>query len=223
MLVGAPKLAAAAVGLAVGLSTANAVESVTLGRAVHLDGAGRVSSSAYRADLVLGAAFPVGTTAGSGFLLALRPGLPSCLDTDADGLCDTQDNCPYIANSSQFDTDGDGIGDACDNCPVAANADQNDRDNDGIGDACDMDIDGDGVPNSSDNCPLVPNPGQRDTDGNGIGDECEDDPDHDGYANEVGAAAHDPNTHPGAAELCDGIDNNGDGQIDEGTGCEVCE
>lgn len=32
----------------------------------------------------------------------------------------------------------------------------------------------------------------------------------------------DPNIRPGAIELCDGRDNDGDGRIDEGTGCEVC-
>ena len=35
-------------------------------------------------------------------------------DTDGDGICDNQDNCPNTANPSQSDFDGDGIGDACD-------------------------------------------------------------------------------------------------------------
>ena len=41
----------------------------------------------------------------------------SCLlaaDNDSDGICDSLDNCPDIANADQSDLDGDGIGDMCD-------------------------------------------------------------------------------------------------------------
>jgi uncharacterized delta-60 repeat protein len=64
----------------------------------------------------------------------------TCTDTDKDGICDTQDNCPSVANADQKDTDGDGVGDACDNCPTVANANQvipvwyKDLDNDGYSD-----------------------------------------------------------------------------------------
>ncbi|MCG7928723.1 MAG: thrombospondin type 3 repeat-containing protein [Candidatus Thiodiazotropha lotti] len=36
------------------------------------------------------------------------------LDSDADGVGDTTDNCPVVANADQLDTDGDGVGDLCD-------------------------------------------------------------------------------------------------------------
>jgi Concanavalin A-like lectin/glucanases superfamily/Secretion system C-terminal sorting domain/Thrombospondin type 3 repeat len=36
------------------------------------------------------------------------------LDTDLDGITDSQDNCPLIANADQADSDHDGLGDACD-------------------------------------------------------------------------------------------------------------
>lgn len=38
-------------------------------------------------------------------------------DTDGDGVPDSIDNCPTVANPDQRDTDGDGIGDACDPTP----------------------------------------------------------------------------------------------------------
>ena len=45
------------------------------------------------------------------------------------------------------DLDGDGVVDTADNCPDLANADQSNIDRDGKGDACDPDIDGDGHAN----------------------------------------------------------------------------
>jgi CSLREA domain-containing protein len=38
-------------------------------------------------------------------------------DTDGDGVLDTVDNCPSVANPAQTDTDGDSTGDACDATP----------------------------------------------------------------------------------------------------------
>ncbi len=71
-----------------------------------------------------------------------------CVDTDGDGVCDPDDNCPLDSNQGQADADGDGVGDACDNCPNAANPGQHDSNGDGVGDACslaicDTDEDGD--------------------------------------------------------------------------------
>ncbi|MCP4510130.1 MAG: hypothetical protein GY826_27475, partial [Fuerstiella sp.] len=36
-----------------------------------------------------------------------------CLDSDADGVCDNDDNCPNTPNADQADADNDGVGDAC--------------------------------------------------------------------------------------------------------------
>jgi len=58
-------------------------------------------------------------------------------DRDADGVPDTQDNCPDVANANQSDEDGDGVGNVCDNCPATANTSQANSDGDGVGDACD--------------------------------------------------------------------------------------
>jgi len=46
------------------------------------------------------------------------------LDSDGDGIPDSVDNCPHVANPDQKDTDGDGVGDACDNCPTVYNPTQ---------------------------------------------------------------------------------------------------
>jgi pimeloyl-ACP methyl ester carboxylesterase len=66
-----------------------------------------------------------------------------------------------------------------------------------------LDIDNDGWPDFNDTCPYVPNPDQADSDGDGFGDACDCDPD-------------DPAVFPGAPEFCDGVDNNCNGQADEG-------
>ncbi len=114
-------------------------------------------------------------------------------DVDNDGIPDSSDNCPSIANSSQNDADGDGDGNACDddddndsvldgndNCRLISNPSQNDADGDGDGNACDDDDDNDSVLDTDDNCPLNSNPSQNDTDGDGDGDSCDDDDDNDG-------------------------------------------
>jgi hypothetical protein len=62
------------------------------------------------------------------------------VDTDKDGIPDSRDNCPKVANPDQKDSDGDGIGDACDNCPNVSNPDQKDSNGNGIGDACEAPV-----------------------------------------------------------------------------------
>lgn len=37
-----------------------------------------------------------------------------CIDTDFDGVCNGDDNCPSLSNANQNDADGDGYGDRCD-------------------------------------------------------------------------------------------------------------
>lgn len=151
-------------------------------------------------------------------------------DADDDQICGIYDNCPTEPNLDQRDQDGDGAGDPCDptpgpcddlggdsdgdticdnvdNCPNHSNITQIDRDADGVGDVCDPMVPADpsdspcsglgGDPDNDDwcslydNCPLTSNPTQADIDGNGLGDACQE-------------------------EACNGVDDNGDGQVDEG-------
>jgi thrombospondin type 3 repeat protein len=90
-------------------------------------------------------------------------------DTDGDGIVDSVDNCPTLANHDLTDTDGDGLGNPCDP----------DDDNDGT---CDPGVT-DSSCTGSDNCPIIsngPNTAgiiaadiQKDSDHNGVGDACQ--------------------------------------------------
>ncbi len=84
------------------------------------------------------------------------------------------------------------------------------------------DFDGDGYTDCTDNCPSIANSSQADADADGVGDACEGDIDGDGFVESDPVAAADANSYPGAVELCDGRDNDGDGLVDEGTGCARC-
>jgi hypothetical protein len=138
-----------------------------------------------------------GVTNSFSIFAIMRP-----LDADGDGVTDSTDNCPAVANADQADFDGDGMGDRCDsdidgdgvedsrdNCPTTPDANQADTDGDGIGDACDQDIDGDLVPNDEDNCRVNANASQSDFDGDGIGDACDPDDDADGVSDGSDACA----------------------------------
>nr|WP_276603091.1 thrombospondin type 3 repeat-containing protein [Nannocystis pusilla] len=98
------------------------------------------------------------------------PGAPPdyarILDQDHDGLANSEDNCPLVANLDQVDADGDERGDACDACPDSG-----------------VDMDGDGYDDGCDNCPAVANPDPpqapsqfdplSDIDEDGLGNACD--------------------------------------------------
>jgi len=74
-------------------------------------------------------------------------GLVPSGDSDGDGVLDSQDNCPNIANPNQEDADEDGVGDVCDAFPNNPN-EWLDTDGDLIGNNADLDDDNDDMPDT---------------------------------------------------------------------------
>ena len=148
-------------------------------------------------------------------------------DTDGDGTADCLEN----------DKDGDGISDGLDNCPGSFNPDQKDFDLDNIGNVCDPDDDNDLTPDElvcmpydaaahpggeeicdgkDNDCNALVDEGHTDTDADGWKDCIDTDDDNDGIDDGQDCKPLDPLTFPGAAEICDGMDNNCDFTADEG-------
>ena len=99
------------------------------------------------------------------------------------------------------DADRDGVSDFTDNCPNDANAAQIDSDGDAMGDACDAAPASE--PTAACNGIDDVTDGWIDSDGDGWGDPCDFHPLRD-------------DTYPGAPEICDGRDNDGDHVFAEG-------
>ena len=102
----------------------------------------------------------------------------SVKDSDHDGWADNvdpDDNDPNVyplaKDTTNLDSDGDGIVDSNDNCPNVSNPQQSDVNNNGIGDACDTgsDTDGDGLTDAQEFAAGT-NPILADTDGDGLSD-----------------------------------------------------
>ncbi|WP_338237876.1 putative metal-binding motif-containing protein [Persicobacter diffluens] len=149
-------------------------------------------------------------------------------DSDGDGFGNpnqSQQACTkpngYVSNNTDCNDNNKNINP---NAPEAA---------DGIDNNCNgqidegiADDDGDGILNPVDNCPTVPNPDQKiptwyaDADGDGFGNPNQSQQactKPNGYvSNNTDCNDNNKNINPNAPEAADGIDNNCNGQIDEG-------
>ena len=155
------------------------------------------------------------------------PGLPNedQLDTDFDNKgnpCDPDDDGDGYADDNDCDAvNADvfpGAPELCDcvdnNCDGVADEGFKDTDGDGIADCCEDDTDGDGVPNGIDNCIYTENADQLNTDGDVQGDACDPDDDNDGVIDELDCNPTEKLAYPEAPEVCDGVDNDCDGVVD---------
>ena len=139
---------------------------------------------------------PISVTAQNGEIC-----ISQCDDADGDGVCDLDDDCPNTPNGQEVDVNG---------CAQA----QVDQDKDS---KCDP---GKSSPlwcTGSDNCPTVANPGQENHDDDPQADCVDPDDDNDGVTDAAEQACDsDPLDANSKCEVCDGADNDKDGQTDEG-------
>ncbi len=173
-----------------------------------------------------------------GFADTDKDGIADCVDPDidGDGVANAEDCSPTNAKVYPGQTEiCDGLDDNCDGKTDEGFAD---TDKDGIADCIDPDIDGDGVANADDCSPTNAAifPGAVEV-CNGVDDNCDGatdpgcDDDKDGYCDATlpvdptsvacpngGGDCDDTHAaaHPGAKEICDGLDNDCDGVTDPG-------
>jgi hypothetical protein len=163
------------------------------------------------------------------------PGLANTPQTDLDG--------DGLGNPCDDDIDNDTFANLDDNCPLVANPDQLDTDDDDLGDACEEDSDGDGSVNNLDcapldaavypgaeelcdgidnNCNNLQDEGFLDTDADLLMDCVDTNDDNDADPDDIDCAPQDAAISSAAEEICDLIDNDCDGKVDEDQATLAC-
>jgi hypothetical protein len=132
------------------------------------------------------------------------PGEMYCEGKVGWSVCDATEPTAEICDGKDNDCDG-----AVDNGFA-------DADKDSLADCVDDDDDNDEFVDEDDNCPLVANPAQLDFDGDDLGNQCDPDDDDDGDPDVLDCAPLEPLANHDAKEVCDGVDNNCNNQVDEG-------
>ena len=142
------------------------------------------------------------------------------------GICEhVQTNC-VDGQPAPCDPQQGAVAEECngldDDCDGTTDESFMDCDGDGLPVCIDDDDDADGVLDDQDNCICAPNPGQEDFDLDNWGDYCDPDDDNDLSADTEDCAPFDPQVHPGAAETCNGLDDNCNDEVDDGLGQSTC-
>ena len=138
-------------------------------------------------------------------------------DSDGDGIGDfaevvdvlnpTDSDGDLIIDANDPDDDGDGVDTIDEDISLDGDPTNDDTDGDSIPNYLDLDDDGDGLLTTAEDVDGDGDPENDDTDGDGIPNYLDLDSDGDGSNDNVDCQPLNDQVHPGATELCNGLDD----------------